>query len=449
MAALASMGPPPQLVLESRSWHLGAIVQSQRHWVGGRRGGHGQHDWLDRGGDQHSGFAIDASELATSGNTAGMVAKIYSPGGIGALILNNASGPITGALISARTSKGVQFTVDGKGNVNAAGVYTGNGTGLTGIQFSQLVGQLPSTQFSGSYGQAVTLSNRSNVFYGDGSHLIGVGSGSPYYIQNGTSQQANANFNISGSGTVGGTLAGNAVNATTNYQIGGGTVLATGYESYHADLFLGVGAGNSSLGAPVYNDTFTGYQAGYNNTGNELEPILGSGNSFYGVQAGYSNSYGWDDTFVGLGAGYGNTNGYMNTYVGSRAGLNNTNGFYNTFLGWHAGSNSTTGTSDIYIGNSGPSTGTEGYTIRIGFPYTEEDEDCLPCPDCEILPCGQNTTYIAGIYGSTVGGSGIAVYVDNNGQLGTVVSSLRFKEQVRDMGDSTNALMKLRPVTFF
>ena len=213
--------------------------------------------------------------------------------------------------------------------------------------------------------------------------------------------------------------------------------------------FLASVRATADLGAPVYNDTFTGYQAGYNNTGNELEPILGSGNSFYGVQAGYSNSYGWDDTFVGLGAGYGNTNGYMNTYVGSRAGLNNTNGFYNTFLGWHAGSNSTTGTSDIYIGNSGPSTGTEGYTIRIGFPYTEEDEDCLPCPDCEILPCGQNTTYIAGIYGSTVGGSGIAVYVDNNGQLGTVVSSLRFKEQVRDMGDSTNALMKLRPVTFF
>src|SRR5208337_4062791 len=55
---------------------------------------------------------------------------------------------------------------------------------------------------------------------------------------------------------------------------------------------------------------------------------------------------------------------------------------------------------------------------------------------------------MAGIYGSSIGGSGIAVYVDNNGQLGTTVSSLRFKEQVRDMGDSTDALMKLRPVTF-
>ena len=43
---------------------------------------------------------------------------------------------------------------------------------------------------------------------------------------------------------------------------------------------------------------------------------------------------------------------------------------------------------------------------------------------------------------------GVPVYVDSNGQLGTSPSSLRFKEQVRDMGDSTSALMKLRPVTF-
>jgi trimeric autotransporter adhesin len=48
-----------------------------------------------------------------------------------------------------------------------------------------------------------------------------------------------------------------------------------------------------------------------------------------------------------------------------------------------------------------------------------------------------------------VGGNGIGVFVDSNGQLGTMVSSGRFKEQVKDMGDSTNALMKLRPVTYF
>ena len=31
----------------------------------------------------------------------------------------------------------------------------------------------------------------------------------------------------------------------------------------------------------------------------------------------------------------------------------------------------------------------------------------------------QSATYIAGIYGSAVGGNGVAVYVDSNGQLGT------------------------------
>ena len=55
---------------------------------------------------------------------------------------------------------------------------------------------------------------------------------------------------------------------------------------------------------------------------------------------------------------------------------------------------------------------------------------------------------MAGVFGVT-SSSGIPVYINSNGQLGTLTSSLRFKEQVRDMGDSTNALMKLRPVTFF
>ena len=39
--------------------------------------------------------------------------------------------------------------------------------------------------------------------------------------------------------------------------------------------------------------------------------------------------------------------------------------------------------------------------------------------------------------------------INENGQLGAQTSSLRFKEHVRDMGDSTSALMQLRPVTFF
>ncbi len=184
-----------------------------------------------------NGFAIDATETAKSGSTVGMLARIYSPTGIGALILNSATGPVTGALISARTNNGVQFTVDGTGNINTLGGFTGagsvsgsrlistvaNGTaplqiasstlipnlnaallggipasgfapasgvvnsfnGRTGAvlpaasdyDFSQISGSLGAAQLAGSYNNAVSLSNNANIFSGNGSGLTGVSSG--------------------------------------------------------------------------------------------------------------------------------------------------------------------------------------------------------------------------------------------------------------------------------
>lgn len=59
----------------------------------------------------------------------------------------------------------------------------------------------------------------------------------------------------------------------------------------------------------------------------------------------------------------------------------------------------------------------------------------------------QTSTYIAGIYGATASG-GTAVYVNSAGQLGTATSSRRFKEDIQDMADATDGLMKLRPATF-
>jgi hypothetical protein len=70
-----------------------------------------------------------------------------------------------------------QAKLDVNGGINANGIFTGNGGGLTGIQFSQLSGTLTSPQLSGIYSSAVTLSSSFNVYYGDGSHLTGVGGG--------------------------------------------------------------------------------------------------------------------------------------------------------------------------------------------------------------------------------------------------------------------------------
>jgi trimeric autotransporter adhesin len=271
--------------------------------------------------------------------------------------------------------------------------------------FSLLSGTLASSQFSGTYNNAVTLSNTSNVYYGNGSNLTGVvaGPGSPYYIQNGTTQQASANFNISGSGSA------NSFDSATTYGIDGNSVLSIGTLTDN-NLFLGVGAGTNNVAGSGQLNTFSGYQAGY------------------------SNSVGCQNTFSGYQAGWNNTSGGANTFSGYFAGTNITGN--NKFYGNLAGYNNYAGNNNVYIASLGCQHHpfcTESSTIRIGG-----DTGGGP----------QSATYIAGIYGSTVGGSGIAVYVDSNGQLGTTVSSLRFKEQVRDMRDSTNALMKLRPVSF-
>jgi hypothetical protein len=72
--------------------------------------------------------------------------------------------------------------------------------------------------------------------------------GSSNYVQNTTSQQASTNFNISGNGTVGGTLSGNTVNAGTQYNLGGQTVLGVSAQNI---LKLG-NAGNVGIGPTLF-----------------------------------------------------------------------------------------------------------------------------------------------------------------------------------------------------
>ena len=44
--------------------------------------------------------------------------------------------------------------------------------------------------------------------------------------------------------------------------------------------------------------------------------------------------------------------------------------------------------------------------------------------------------------------AGVPVVVDSNGNLGTISSSRRYKEDIQNMGDTSSGLMRLRPVTF-
>jgi vacuolar-type H+-ATPase subunit I/STV1 len=58
----------------------------------------------------------------------------------------------------------------------------------------------------------------------------------------------------------------------------------------------------------------------------------------------------------------------------------------------------------------------------------------------------QTGTYIAGISSAQI--TGAAVYVTSSGQLGVLASSERYKTAITPIGESTQKLQQLRPVSF-
>jgi hypothetical protein len=61
---------------------------------------------------------------------------------------------------------------------------------------------------------------------------------------------------------------------------------------------------------------------------------------------------------------------------------------------------------------------------------------------------GHNACYIDGIYGQAWGTADMAVRIGNDGKLGTVVSSRRFKHDIKQMDKASEAILALKPVTF-
>jgi hypothetical protein len=61
----------------------------------------------------------------------------------------------------------------------------------------------------------------------------------------------------------------------------------------------------------------------------------------------------------------------------------------------------------------------------------------------------QAAFFVAGARGVTTGNSdAIPVVIDSNGQLGTLTSSQRFKEDIETCSEASSGLLRLRPVTF-
>lgn len=220
------------------------------------------------------------------------------------------------------------------------------------------------------------------------------------------------------------------------------------------------GGSNTALGANALganttagSNTAVGASALLNNTASDNTAVgaaaldansSGASNTAVGANALGANTTAASNTAVGTNALNANTSGTGNAALGADAlgvsvsGANNTavgtgslltsTGTGNTALGAGAGNALTTGSDNIYIGNAGAAT--ESATIRVGG-------------------AGQTRAFVAGIRGVTTGvADAIPVLIASNGQLGTVSSSLRFKEDIQDLGATSRGLLRLRPVSF-
>jgi hypothetical protein len=214
---------------------------------------------------------------------------------------------------------------------------------------------------------------------------------------------------------------------------------ATGFEALQANIG---GASNTATGYQALqtnttgvSNTATGIQALQINNGIK-NTAMGAFALGLNTSGGSNTSSGW----VALGA---NTTGSDNVASGAGALGDNTTGSGNVAIGYFAGVNVPVSNSDSTYINSEGTGGDNPGTIQIGTSAAETTG---------TITIGSNQvggTFIAGISGTTVAG-GIAVLVNpTTGQLGTVVSSSRFKEDIADMGDSSSKLLQLRPVSFF
>ncbi len=236
------------------------------------------------------------------------------------------------------------------------------------------------------------------------------------YIQNqNVGPQGSANFNISGSGTLGGTLSANAVTSGTQFNIGTDRVLWAPLGSFYA----GQGSGaNNSTGD---NNAFFGPFAGNLNT-------TGGGNSFFGRSAGVSNVGGQLNTFLGGGAGIGNTVGSNNTLIGSQSNVASGNLNYATAIGSFA---VVSANNTIVLGRSA---GQDTVQIPGNLNVTGIFTGVLPAGSANYI---QNTTTPQSSSNFNISGDGV---IGGNLGVGTTNPAGKLHINVPGSGNPISAL---------
>jgi hypothetical protein len=194
-------------------------------------------------------------------------------------------------------------------------------------------------------------------------------------------------------------------------------------------VYSNYGSGNVFVGGNTGNFTLTTASCKYNSA-------LGSG-IFPGITTGDSNTAAGYLCLTALNSGSNNCS------YGMESLLNVTTGSHNSAFGYTCGANSvsggiTTGSNNCLFGSG------------AGSNYRSSESDNIIIGSGMAGIVGEsNVTKIGGIRGTTTtNNDAVAVVIDSAGQLGTVSSSARYKDNIKDMASYSNDILNLRPVVF-
>jgi hypothetical protein len=192
---------------------------------------------------------------------------------------------------------------------------------------------------------------------------------------------------------------------------------------------------------------------GSNNTAfglNALFANTGNGNTGIGRSSLSENTSGIENTATGELALANSTTGDRNVAVGADALLSNTEGSFNVAAGFNALGDNATGRSNIGVGPQALSSNVAGSNntaigALAGINSTGDFNVYVGAGMTGVA--GENsTTRIRNIYPSVANGR--AVYVNSDNKIGTLSSSRRYKEEIKPIGNASETLFALKPVSF-
>jgi hypothetical protein len=382
-------------------------------------------------------FPINLAGEVTGPWNATLVSSAVSPDTANAIVRRDSAGNFAANTISVDGDIALPKTTS-----SSVGVLTVGGTpflhnfGTNNTFVGAAAGNMTMAGYGNSGFGAHTLPANTTGSYNAGFGLDALGSNTSGSNNTAFGGLALASITTASNNSAFGTAA--LVNNTT-----GASNSAFGFVALENNT---TGVSNSAFGDhALRNNTVAQYNSAFGNNALAANTV-GSGNSAFGMLALSASTTAGGNAAFGMQALASDTTGISNSAFGTGALAANATGGSNVAVGFDALNRLTVGNSNIAIGYGAGSglTAGESNNIDIGNAGKSAESGVV-----RIGTFGVNTAaFIAGIAG-TISPGGVPVFVNSGGQLGTITSSKRYKEQITDMDAESDVLMKLRPVSFY